>query len=72
MVRLLILTKGVLLMTDCNCKLNTIWPFPSSYCIHGKHLVSDALAPLTIIKKKDTIPDSVLNIIRNTNNVNNT
>jgi hypothetical protein len=60
------------MMIECNCKLNNIWPFPASYCEHGKHLVSDALAVLTIIKKKDTIPDSVLNIIRGTNNVNNT
>jgi len=54
----------------CNCKLNTIWPFPSSYCVHGKKLVTDALAPLTIIKRNNTIPDSVLNYIKGTNNVN--
>lgn len=56
---------------QCNCKFNNIWPFPVSYCEHGKKLLPAALAPLTIIKRNNTIPDSVLNYIKGTNNVNN-
>lgn len=48
----------------CNCKLNNIWPFPVSHCKHGKKLLPEALEPLTIIKRNNTIPDSVMNIIR--------
>ena len=29
----------------CDCKLNTIWPFPSSFCRHGFLLTRDN-APL--------------------------
>ena len=57
------------MMIECNCKLNNIWPFPVSHCEHGKKLLPDALNKLTIIsnKKDNTIPDSVMNIIRGNN-----
>lgn len=57
-------------MNKCNCEFHAIWPFPVSHCEHGKKLLLDIPMVKPIIG--NTIPDSVMNIIRGNTNVYNT
>lgn len=53
----------------CDCEFQRNWPFITSYCVHGKRLLPDIPIVKPIIG--NTIPDSVMNIIRGNTNVNN-
>ena len=51
-------------MIECNCdnKFQRNWPFMTTYCVHGKRLLNDK--PIEKSIPVNTIPDSVMNIIR--------